>query len=106
MDDEKLKQEIETYKELASKDKKIDVATLMINALQKHQVNLLPIAQKRWAYLFSLAIPPLGIFFVVKFYLSDKEDGTQAAVMCLILTIVSIVLTVVLIKGLLSGMAI
>jgi len=103
MSEEKLEKEIETYRELAKQDKKIDIASLMINALQKHESNLLPVKQKRWAYLISLAVPPVGIFFALKFYTSDKDDAKETAMICLLLTAVSILFTIFLAKSLLSG---
>lgn len=92
MSEEKLSKEIEAYKELAKQDKKIDVAALMINALQKHEDNLLPVKQKRWAYLISLVMPPFGLIFAAKFYLSGKDDGEQSAWICAALTALSILL--------------
>jgi hypothetical protein len=98
MDEEKLAREIKELHELAKANKKIDVASLMINALQKHQANLLPVNEKRWAYLISLAVPPLGLLFAAKFYLSDKDDAKEAALMCLLLTAVSILFAVLFFK--------
>ena len=103
MNDEKLEKELEAYRDLAHQDKKIDVAALMINALQKHQSNLLDVKQKRWAYLISLSVPPVGLFFALKFYLSDKDDGAQAAIICLVLTALAVLLFVLLSKSLLSS---
>jgi hypothetical protein len=103
MSEEKLEKEFEVYKQIAKEDKKIDVAALMINALQKHEANLLPEKQKRWAYLISLTVPPVGLFFALKFYLQDKDDAKEAALMCLVLTALSILLTVLFTKALLSS---
>ena len=103
MNEEKLTKELETYKELAKADKKIDVASLMINALQQHKQNNLTDKEKRWAYLVSLVAPPLGLIFAVKFYFSGKDDAEQAALMCGILTTVSIMLVILFGKFLFSG---
>ncbi|HEX9503383.1 MAG TPA: hypothetical protein VF974_03645 [Patescibacteria group bacterium] len=103
MSDEKLEKELEEYRKLAQQDKKIDVASLMINALQKHQANLLDVKQKRWAYIISLSLPPAGLFYALKFYLSDKDDGTQAAVICLALTVLSVGLFILISKSMLSS---
>ncbi len=103
MKEEKLVEEFEIYQELAKQDKKIDVASLMISALEKQQSNSLPDKQKRWAYLISLIAPPFGLIFAVKFYLSGKDDGEQAAWICGALTAVAILLLVLFGKILLSG---
>src|SRR3989344_3654009 len=86
MNEDKLAKELEVYKELASKDKKIDVASLVINALQKQEANLLSTGEKRWAYLISLGLPPFGLIFAAKFYYSGKDDGHTAAWICIALT--------------------
>ncbi len=98
MDEEKLTEEIKKIHELAKENKKIDVASLMINALQKHQANLLPVNEKRWAYFISLGVPPLGLMFALKFYLSDKDDAKDAAMMCVFLTAVSILFAILFFK--------
>lgn len=105
MSEEKLSKELEAYRELANQDKKIDVATLMINALQKQQTNTLTIKEKRWAYLISIGVPPFGLIFAVKFYFSGKDDGEQAAWVCVVLTAVSILIYILFAKILFSGSA-
>jgi hypothetical protein len=74
-----------------------------MNALQQQETNKLSDKQKRWAYLISLGAPPFGLIFAVKFYLSGKEDGEQAAWICGALTAVSILLFVLLGKVILSS---
>ena len=106
MDENKLAKELEAYKELAKQDKKIDVASLMINALEKHQANLLSDKQKRWAYLVSLALPPFGLIFALKFYFSGKDDGEQTAWICGALTALSVFLLILFIKVLISSSSI
>ena len=100
-----MAKELEAYRQLASQDKKIDVASLMINALQKQQTNSLPDKQKRWGYIVSLIAPPFGLVFAVKFFVSGKDDGEQAAWMCVLLTAVSILVAVILGKSLLAGLS-
>ena len=104
MNEQKLAKEFEEYRKLAQTDKKIDVASLMINALQKHQDNSLSSKEKKWAYLVSMLLPPFGLIFAVKFYMSDKEDGEQAAWTCAFLTAVAVLVLVLFIK-LFSGAA-
>jgi hypothetical protein len=102
MNEEKLNKEFEVYRELAKQNKKIDVASLMINALQKQDSNSLSDKQKRWAYLISLGLPPFGLLFAAKFYYSGKDDGEHAAWICTVLTAVSVLLFVVLAKVIFS----
>lgn len=101
--EEKLEKEIEIYKDLAKSDKKIDVASLMINALTQQETNLLSEKQKKWAYLISLVVPPFGLIFAVKFYASGKDDGKTSALVCVVLTVVSILLAVLFVQVIFSG---
>jgi len=103
MSEDKLAQQLEEYKKLAAEDKKIDVAALMINALQSHQLNLLSDKQKRWAYVISFTLPPFGLLFAIQFYFSGKDDGKQAAWICVTLTAVSLLLFVIFAKLIFSG---
>lgn len=102
MSDEKLQEIVSEYADLA-KDKNIDVAALMVNALQQEDANMLSSKTKRWAYIISLAVPPLGLVFAAWFYFSDKSDSKNAAIMCVILTAFTIVVTVIFFKLILSG---
>ena len=103
MTEEKLEKEISALRELAAKDKKIDVASLMINAIQKQDQNSLSSKEKRWAYLTSLLFPPFGLIFCVKFYFSGKDDGESAAWTCGLLTAVSILFFILFLKVLISS---
>ncbi len=102
MPDSKLEQEIGEYSKLA-KDKNVDVAALMLSALQNDQRNVIKPSTKRWAYLISLGIPPLGLLFALYFYFGDSDDGKQAAVVCAVLTVISIIAAIILTKVILSG---
>ncbi len=102
MNEKKLEKEIEVYKELAAKDKKIDIAALMINSLQKDRTNLVPDKARRWAYFVSLLVPPVGIFLAINFYFSDKDDAKIVGHTCVALTVVSIITTVLLAKAIFS----
>lgn len=102
MSDEKLETIVSEYVELA-KDKNVDTAALLMNALQQEEDNKLSLKQKRWGYLVSLGLPPLGLLFALAFYFSDKSDGKQTAYICIGLTVASIVVSIVLFKSLFSG---
>lgn len=102
MSDQKLDEIVTEYADLA-KDKNIDVATLMMNALQQEDANKLSAKSKRWAYLISLGLPPFGLGFALWFYFSDKSDGKSTAIVCVILTAVSIIGSIILFNLVFSG---
>lgn len=103
MKEDKLAKELETYRQLAKNDKKIDVASLAISAMLQQESNVLTLKEKRWAYLISIGVPPFGLFFAFKFYFSGKDDGEQAAWICALLTAVSLLSFVLIGKILLSS---
>ncbi len=103
MKEDKLAKELETYRQLAKNDKKIDVASLAISAMLQQESNVLTLKEKRWAYLISIGVPPFGLFFAFKFYCSVKDDGEQAAWICALLTAVSLLSFVLIGKILLSS---
>lgn len=93
--DQDLIKEIQQYSEVAKENKKVDVAALMLNALERQQNSeKLTSGQRHWAYTISVGLPPLGLLFAAKFYFFDKEksDAKQTALICLILTLFSVVL--------------
>ncbi len=101
--EEKIAKEIETYRKLAEQDKKIDVASLMVQALEKKtSQNTLSGRQKRIAYLISLGLPPIGLIFALKFYFSDKDDGKESALVCVALTAFSFFITILLFRVIVS----
>ncbi len=102
MSDQKLDEIVTEYADLA-KDKNIDVATLMMNALQQEDANKLSAKSKRWAYLISLGLPPFGLGFALWFYFSDKSDGKSTAIICVILTAVSIIGSIIFFNLVFSG---
>jgi hypothetical protein len=93
MDQEKkIEKQIEHYRELAEGNKDIDVAALALNSLKSDPGNFVSVKMKRWAYLISIALPPVGLFFALRFYLGDEEDRNYVGNVCLILTAVAILL--------------
>ncbi len=102
LNDQKLEETISEYAELA-KDKNIDVAMLMANALQQNEANRINGKTKRWLYLISVGVPPLGLFIGAYYFLSDKEDACSTAIVCIALTVFSILMTYLLFNTILSG---
>lgn len=90
MESDRLEQKVKDYVEVAKDNKNVDVAALMLNALETQNQNALSDRSKKWGYLISLGAPPLGLLFAAWFYFSDKDDGKNAAYACIALTVVSI----------------
>lgn len=103
MSDEKLEEIVTEYAALAKEDKNIDASALLINALEQQNQNKLSPSIKRWAYLISIGLPPLGLLFAFWFYFSGKDDGKSAGIACLILTVISGIISILLIKAIFSG---
>jgi hypothetical protein len=92
------------YRRAAAENKNIDVASLMMQALDKNTArNVVPPGQKRWAYLISVGLPPFGLIFAAKYYFSELDDGKDAAWICITLTAVGILGMILMFKSLLSG---
>ncbi len=104
MDEEKhLAETLEQYQELAKQDKNVDVAALMMSALQKRDDNRVPGKSKKWAYLVSLLAPPFGLVFSIKYYFfDDRDDAKSVALISLVLTVVAILGTWLMVKALFS----
>ena len=103
MSEEDLSKKIETYQRLGQENPNVDVNLLMVNALQaenqKHAAN----KSYKWPYLISLGLPPLGLIFALKYYFGSDEDEKQPALICVLLTIFSLVLLFAFGKILFSG---
>lgn len=81
---------IEIYGQLAKENEKVDATALMLNALEQAQQDEIAAKKKRWAYLVSVGLPPFGLIYAIKYYFSGKTDGKRAALICVILTVVSL----------------
>ncbi len=89
MDDNKLEQQVSEYAKLAKESPNIDVASLMLNALNKKE-NLVSGKTKKWAYLISVGLPPFGLLFALKFYFfSGEDDASSVGNICVILTVLA-----------------
>lgn len=90
--DKILEKQFQDYQQLAKQDKNIDVASLMLNAISSHiqNQNVVSSKIKRWAYLTSIGVPPLGLFFAAKYYFSSEDDARHVANVCVVLTILGL----------------
>ena len=103
MQEKKLEKQIEQFQELAKENKNIDIGALMLNALEHRNQNLVSAKWKRWAYIISISLPPLGLLFAAKYYFSSEDDAKQVANICVLLTVVSVLLFVLLGKIIFSS---
>lgn len=101
--DKKLESEIGQLAALAKEDPNIDIASVMLSSLNQHTANTVSAKQKRWAYLVSLGVPPFGLLFALKFYFGEEDDAKAAALMCVVLTAVSILAFAILASVMFSG---
>ena len=90
MSEEDLSKKVEMYRDLAKENPNVNVGLLMSSALasEKSQEK----KSYRWPYLISLGIPPLGLIYTVKYYLTGDDQDKNAANICIILTVVSLLL--------------
>lgn len=84
--EKEVERKIEQYQDLAKDNKNIDLASLMINALEQARQEEIAQKKKKRAYFVSVVAPPLGLFFAVRYYFSDKPDGKRVALVCVVLT--------------------
>jgi hypothetical protein len=103
MSDIELAKQLEQLRAEAAGDKKVDISTLMLNALEKERENRLPTRQKNMAYFISITFPPFGLIYAIKFYFSGASDGKRTALYCVLLTIFVIVLTTFVFNIILSS---
>src|SRR4051812_39409353 len=101
MDD--LEKKISEYQALGKENSNIDVASLMISALNSEKKNLVSSKQKKWAYLVSVGVPPFGFFFALKFYFGEEDDAKHVANICIILTCLSVLSFWLISKSLFSS---
>jgi hypothetical protein len=100
---EETEKQIQTYQDLAKENKNIDLAALTLNAIENKNRNRVSAKQKKWAYLISLGIPPLGLFFALMFYFSDKDDAKRVANICILLTVISGAIAWISVAAIFSG---
>lgn len=87
--EDEVTKKIQDYQELAKSNKDIDVATLMISALEQAQRDEIDQKKKKRAYLVSVVAPPLGLLYAVRYFFSDKDDGKHVALICVLLTAIA-----------------
>ncbi len=92
MSEQDLNKKIEDYSALAKENPNIDVGLLMSTALTNEDKALSEKKSYRWPYLIALGLPPFGLLFAIKYYLSGDDQDKSAANICVALTVVSILM--------------
>ena len=104
MDEKQVEQQIGEYADLAKQNQNIDVASLMLSAMNQQNSNVVSGKAKKWAYLISIGVPPFGLLFALKYFtFSDEDDAKTVAIICTVLTILSIALFWFIGSAMLSG---
>lgn len=93
--DKQLEKQFQEYEVQAKEYKNIDVATLMISALENQNKKLVSPRLRKWAYAISIGFPPLGLLFVPRFYFGQEDDARHTGNVCLVLTAVAVVFSIV-----------
>jgi len=90
--EKKLSGQINEYQALAKENPNINVSMLMINALENQKQNAVSGKAKKWAYLISISLPPIGLLFALRYYMGDEDDAKQVAWVCVVLTIIAVLM--------------
>ncbi len=88
--EQELTKKFQEYQSLAKSNPNINVGMLMMSALSGEKQNRVEIKAKRLAYFVSIALPPFGFFFALKYLFDDKDDSKQVAWTCIILTVLAV----------------
>lgn len=92
--EDKIIKEIAEIEKLAKENKGIDANALIRNVLERNREQTkIPQGQKIRAYLVSVFLPPFGLYYVFKYFGSTEPGGKRLAVICLVLTTVSMLIT-------------
>lgn len=101
--EEEVQRKMQDYQELAKTNKDIDMAALMINALEQARRDEVDEKRKKRAYLVSVMVPPFGLLYAVRYYFSDKADGKHVAKVCVLLTVIALLIAWAVGKAMFAG---
>jgi hypothetical protein len=93
IEEQLVESRMKEYAEASKNNANVDKAALAIAALESVQ-NGSGVSQKKkkWLYLASLALPPIGFAFALWYLFSKKIDGKRVALVCAVITIGSLLL--------------
>ena len=103
-----LQAKLEEYKALAAAnpDKQIDVAALVMSAMENQEHSRVSTKARNWSYTASLLFPPVGLFIAVYFWwFNKKEDAHKIALVCIGLTVFIVAVTLVFVDVLIQSVA-
>jgi hypothetical protein len=102
--DKKIEERISQFQALGKEDKNVDVAKLMMFSLNE-KGNAVSSKKKRWAYIVSLGLPPIGFLLALKYYFDDEDDARHVANVCVVITLAALLMVWISFKMLSSGSA-
>ncbi len=86
--EKEAERQLKTYAEAAQGNAGVNKAVLAMAAMEAAQnADRITAKKKRWAYLLSFGLPPLGLIFAAWYYFSPKLGAKRMALVCLILTV-------------------
>ena len=100
--DKKIEERISQFQALGKEDKNVDVAKLMMFSLNE-KGNAVSSKKKRWAYIVSLGLPPIGFLLALKYYFDDEDDARHVANVCVVITLATLLMVWISFKMLSSG---
>jgi hypothetical protein len=87
--EKEAEERLKDFTELAKTNEGADKAVLAMVALDAAQnEERISAKKRRWAYILSFGLPPLGLAFAAWYYYSGKLGGKKVALICLILTVI------------------
>jgi len=90
MSDAELEKQVSEYQSLAKENPEVNVSLLMMNALEN--ANKKETHSHRWGYWVAIGLPPLGLLFAVKYWMSGEDNDKQAARICVLLTVIGVIM--------------
>lgn len=104
MEEKDLEQRIKSIQNIATENPNVDVGSLMMNMLEhQHEDNNVSSKDKSKGYLISFFMPPAAIYYFVKFFFGDKDDGRRIGTICLLIAILTTVLSMAASKLMLNS---
>ena len=99
-----LETKLADIQEISKKDPSVNATALMITALEQEHKDQSEIKHKRWAYLVSIGLPPLGYILAIYYrFFSAKKDGINLAWWCAGLTTFSILVSYITLQIILGA---
>lgn len=99
-----LENKLASIQQIAQTDEHIDATALMISALEQEHADQTETKNRRWAYLASLGLPPIGYGIAIYYrFFSGKKDAIRMAWWCIGLTTFSIIISIFTLRVILNA---